>query len=123
EYQKERSMGRSGRSFQLVGQSYGILMQDKELMVLPLISGVIIISVMVSFALVAYGFNAARFERYGPELYLPVFLMYVATYAVGIFFQAAVVAGATERMRGGDPTVSSALAAAARRLSPILLSA
>ena len=29
-------MGRIARSFQLVGQSYRILMQDKELMVLPL---------------------------------------------------------------------------------------
>ena len=34
-------MGRIGRSFQLVGASYRILMQDKELMVLPLMSGVI----------------------------------------------------------------------------------
>lgn len=32
-------MGRIGRSFMLVGESYRILMKDKELMVLPLISG------------------------------------------------------------------------------------
>ena len=43
------------------------------------------------------------------------------TYTIGIFFQAAVIAGATERMRGGDPTVSSALGAASRRLGPILM--
>jgi hypothetical protein len=42
-------MGRIGRSFQLVGQSYRILMQDKELMVLPLISGVVIAAVAISF--------------------------------------------------------------------------
>ena len=36
-------MGRIGRSFKLVGQSYRILMQDKELMVLPLISGVVMV--------------------------------------------------------------------------------
>ena len=113
-------MGRIGRSFQLVGQSYRILMQDKELMILPLISGVIIAAVIVSFAF-GFGLSSARVEEHGPDVYLPVFLMYVATYAIGIFFQAAVVAGATERMRGGDPTVSSALAAAARRMGPILL--
>jgi hypothetical protein len=45
----------------------------------------------------------------------------VTTYTIGIFFQAAVVAGATERMRGGDPTVGSALAAAGRRIGPILM--
>jgi hypothetical protein len=31
------------------------------------------------------------------------------------------VAGATERMRGGDPTLGSALAAAGRRIGPILM--
>ena len=31
-------MGRIALSFQLVGQSYQVLMRDKELMVLPLIS-------------------------------------------------------------------------------------
>lgn len=113
-------MGRIGRSFQLVGQSYRLLMQDKELMVLPLISGAIMVAV-VGAVLFGFGIDTSRIERHGPDVYLPLFLMYVATYAIGIFFQAAVVAGATERMRGGDPTVRSALAAAGRRLGPILM--
>jgi hypothetical protein len=113
-------MGRIGRSFQLVAQSYAILMRDKELMVLPLIAGTIMAAVAASFFF-GFGLDSARVERHGPDIYLPVFLMYVVTYAVGIFFQAAVVAGATERMRGGDPTVGSALAAAYRRLGAIVL--
>jgi hypothetical protein len=113
-------MGRIGRSFALVGQSYRILMQDKELMVLPLISGVIMVAVVAGAAL-GFGVDTAKVERHGPDLYLPLFLMYVVTYSIGIFFQAAVVAGATERMRGGDPTVGSALGAAARRLGAILM--
>jgi len=113
-------MGRIGRSFQLVAQSYRVLMQDKELMILPLISGVVIAVVVVAAAL-GFGLDTSRIERHGADTYLPLFLMYVVTYAIGIFFQAAVVAGATERMRGGDPTVGSALAAAARRAGPILL--
>ncbi len=113
-------MGRTGRSFQLVGQSYRILMQDKELMVLPLISGSIILVVLASFG-VGFGLTTSRVEQHGPDMYLPLFVMYVVTYAIGIFFQAAVIAGATERMRGGDPTVGSALAAAGRRLGAILM--
>ena len=113
-------MGRIGRSFQLVGQSYRILMQDKELMVLPLISGVFIVAAVAAMA-VGFGLTGAHFPRRGPELYLPGFLFYVVTYSIGIFFQAAVVAGATERMRGGDPTVGSALAAAGRRFGPIVM--
>jgi hypothetical protein len=113
-------MGRIGRSFQLVGQSYRILMKDKELMVLPLISGVFILLAVVAMA-VGFGLTASHLPRRGPELYLPGFLFYVVSYSIGIFFQAAVVAGATERMRGGDPTVGSALAAAASRLGPIVM--
>lgn len=113
-------MGRIGRSFQLVGQSYRILMKDKELMVLPLISGVFMVVVVVALAL-GLGVDVSHFERRGVALYLPAFLFYVVTYTIGIFFQAAVVAGATERMRGGDPTVGSALAAAGRRLGPIVM--
>jgi hypothetical protein len=113
-------MGRIGRSFELVGQSYRVLMQDKELMVLPLISGAIMI-VAVSAMALGFGLTGAQFEHRGPALYGPLFLFYVVTYAIGIFFQAAVVAGATERMRGGDPTVGSALGAATRRIGPILM--
>src|SRR3954466_14477287 len=113
-------MGRIRRSFELVRHSYRILMQDKELMILPLISGVIILGAVVGVAL-GFGLDTSRIERHGVDTYVPLFLMYVASYAIGIFFQAAVVAGATERMRGGDPTVRWALAAARRRVLPILM--
>ena len=113
-------MGRIGRSFELVGQSYRVLMQDKELMILPLISGVLIIGVAASF-FVGFDLGPALKAEDKTALSLPIFLMYVATYAIGIFFQAAVVAGATERIRGGDPTLASALGAAARRAFPILM--
>jgi hypothetical protein len=113
-------MGRIARSFQLVGQSYQVLMRDKELMVLPLISGAIMAVVTIVVGL-GFSLDGARVAARGPALYVPVFLMYVVMYSIGIFFQAAVIAGATERMRGGDPTVSSALAAARRRLGPIVM--
>ena len=113
-------MGRIGRSFQLVGQSYRVLMQDKELMLLPLISGAVI-AVAVALIVVGFGVDSLKLQQRGPELYLPVFLLYVITYAIGIFFQAAVIAGATERMRGGDPTIGSALSAAASRIGSIVM--
>ena len=113
-------MGRIGRSFQLVGMSYRILMQDKELMVLPLISGAFIVAALAALSL-GFGVDTSRIDRNSPATYVPLFAMYVVSYAIGIFFQAAVVAGATERMQGGDPTVRSALGAAARRIGPILM--
>src|SRR5262245_26461424 len=114
-------MDRIVRSFQLVGQSYQVLMRDKELMILPLISGGVM-AVVVGIVLLGFSMSGgAAVESPGPALYLPIFVLYILMYAVGIFFQAAVVAGATERMRGGDPTVASAIAAAQRRLGPILM--
>jgi hypothetical protein len=113
-------MGRISRSFQLVGQSYRILMRDKELMVLPVISGTIIVAIMVGIFF-GFGLRVDQVEAHGADTYLPALATYVSVYAVSIFFQAAVIAGATERMRGGDPTVSSALGAAASRLGPILM--
>jgi hypothetical protein len=113
-------MGRIGRSFHLMGQSYRILMQDRELMVLPLISGAIM-AVVITAMVFGFGVNTAEIQRRDPSLYAPLFLIYVVSYSIAIFFQAAVVAGATERIRGGDPTVGSALSAAARRLGPILM--
>lgn len=113
-------MERLARSFQLVGQSYRVLMQDKELMLLPLISGMVMVAVMASFFLI-FGFDEQALRQNRVEAILPVFLFYVVAYAVGIFFQAAVIAGATDRLRGGDPTVGSAFAAAGRRAGAILL--
>jgi hypothetical protein len=112
-------LGRIGRSVQLVGQSYRMPMQDKELMVLPLLSGIVMAAVVAVLVLL-FRLPSLDLERAGPSAYVPLFLIYVATYAIGIFFQAAVIAGATERMRGGDPTVRSALGAAARRAGSIL---
>ena len=107
-------MERISRSFDIVTQSFRILLHDKELMVLPLVSGVINVGVALTFVF-GLGLTPRVVRNGGIETYVPLFLMYVVLYAVGIFFQAAVVAGATERMRGGDPTLGSALGAAARR--------
>jgi hypothetical protein len=112
-------MGRIGRSIALVGQSFRVLMQDKELMVLPLVSGTLCILVVAgSF----FGFGLVGMLTAGDRTmgYVTIFCVSVVTYAIGIFFQAAVVAGATDRMKGGDPTLGSALSAAAAHIGPIL---
>ena len=113
-------MDRIARSFTLVGQSYRVLMQDMELMVLPIISGTIIVALAVSFFF-AFDVQSRLDTPSESLLYFPMFLFYVGAYAIGLYFQAAVIAGATERMRGGDPTVRSALAAAAERSGSILM--
>ena len=114
-------MGRISRSFALTAQSYRILMQDKELMVLPLMSGAIIVTVAASFFFAAGSLTEAAVRERQFVAMIPLFLFYIVMYGIGLFVQAALIAGATERLRGGDPSVGSALAAAARRLGPIVL--
>ena len=76
---------RFARSFELVGQSFRLLMQDKELMVLPLVSGLVTAVVVATF-FVGFGLSFALMAHPQPLIALPIFLMYVATYFVGIFF-------------------------------------
>ena len=109
-------MGRIKRSFQLMGQSYRTLMKDKELLVLPLISGICILIVTASFVIPMGLLGDDALESESELSYLiPLLLFYIVTYTITIFFQAAIIAGANERMSGGDPTLGSALGAAASR--------
>jgi hypothetical protein len=110
---------RISRSFDIMTMSYRILLRDKQLVVLPLFSMAVMALVVASFVY-GLGVSPSRIRTGGIEIYVPLFLFYVVAYAIGIFTQAAVVAGATERIRGGDPTLASALSAAARRAGPIV---
>ena len=113
-------MDRLSRSFALAAQSWRLLMQDTELMLLPLLSG-IAVAVAVGTFVFAIGFDTAAVRQRSPELYAEVFVLYVVLYAIGTFFQCAVVAGAMERLRGGEPTIASALGAAGRRIVSIVM--
>ena len=112
---------RFSRSLELTKQSYRVLMQDKELLLLPLLSALAILLVVGSFVVGALAVNG--FEAPEGEVSSALFglAFYVSSYTIAFFFQAALIAGALERMRGGDPTLGSALGAALRRAGPILL--
>jgi hypothetical protein len=111
-------MGRWARSKQLAQASWAVLRQDKELMVLPLLSGlaslIIAGTFLVPIALSARATDAAGETTLeaGPLQYVLLFVMYVVLAYVAIFFKTALLCGADERLRGGDPTLSTALAGA-----------
>ncbi len=114
-------MGRIGNSIQLMKASWEVLKADKELIALPIISGaasiVVALSFFVPFFLVS-GLDGA--EEAGPVTYLLLFSMYVVLAYVTIFFNAALVHAAHERLSGGDPTIKSALRGARARAGKIL---
>ena len=117
-------MGMFSRSWSLAKASWGVLRQDKELALLPLISFLAWIAVAATFlfpiALVAN--DAAEQDSWtsNPVTWVLAFAFYVAASYVMIFFNAAIVCGADERMRGGDPTLGSAIKGAADRAMVLL---
>jgi uncharacterized protein DUF6159 len=122
-------MNRISRSWRLMKQSFGVLMKDKELMLLPVISSVLILAVLASFIIPmglfggSFGGNegAGGMDENNSVLAVGAFVFYVISYTIGIFFQGAVIAGASQRLAGGDPTVGSSIRAAAKRWPAFLM--
>ncbi len=110
-------MGRISNSWQLAKSSWKVIQADRELLLLPVISGLASAVVGATFLLplVAAGGFAGDTGSY-----VVMFLMYVALAYVTIFFNAALVSAAHERLNGGDPTLSRALAGARARAGKIL---
>jgi len=119
------SMGRFARSWDLTKASYGVVKQDKELLWMPVLA--FFASVVSMMGIVGLGFAAGIFpqvttdEGLRPAGMLLAFVYYVALAFIALFFNAAVVAAATERFNGGDPTVGSALRAAWAKKGKIFL--
>jgi hypothetical protein len=107
------AVGRFARSWDLTKTSWRVLMQDKELLWMPVLS--FLASLMAVAAISGVGFVSgvwpevtAEDGSVRPASALLAFAMYIALAFVALFFNAATVAGASERLAGGDPTVGSA---------------
>ena len=108
--------------------SWRVLMQDRELIVFPVLSGVGVLVAAGAFFLIGSATGTldrlatAEGETAGVgavDIALSLAL-YAAGYFIVIFFNAALVAAALERLRGGDPNVGSGLRAAGAHLPQIL---
>jgi len=112
-------------SWELVKASAAVLQADKELLLFPVISAVLSILVVVTFAVPAM--LAGVFASGFPEAtgipaagYAAVLLFYVVQYFVIFFCNTALVGAALIRLRGGDPTVADGFRIAASRAGDIL---
>ncbi len=112
-------MSKIKNTFSLAGSSWSVLKADKALLVLPLLSGIASIIVALSFLFPLF-LTGGTTEDPTPLTYVVLFAMYIALAFVTIFFNTALVSGAYQRLRGGDPTLASALGGAAAKLGSIL---
>ena len=112
-------MGRIATTIELAKASWNVLKADKELVILPILSGVASIVVALTF-LVPLGFLEGT-ESISTVEYVLLGALYLAMAFVTIFFNTALVHAANERLSGGDPTVGSAIAGAAKHLPQIFV--
>jgi hypothetical protein len=117
---------RMSRSWELVGASWSVLREDKELLVFPLISSLAMVAVLACFALPVLGFGGfdgiarALDGKVSTTQYAVGFLFYVVQYFVAFYFNAALVGAAMIRLNGGNPTVADGLAVASSKFGSIL---
>ena len=113
-----------GHTIDLMKMSWRVLMLDRELILFPIMSVVALVAVAAAVlggGLLSGAFGLAQEGGEGStgDLALGLLLAFVSM-AVVIFFNAALVAAAMERLRGGDPSVTSGLKAASARIPQIL---
>lgn len=119
-------MGRFARSWGLFKTSLSVVRQDKELLWMPVLS--VMASLVAVLAVTGVGLGSGIWpETTNPDgtTNIPgvalAFVLYILLAFVTLFFNAAVVAGATERLKGGDPTMASALGAAWKKAGRLFL--
>lgn len=113
-------MSRFANSWTLAKESWAVLRQDKELAAIPVASAVTCTAIALLFGGAAYfSLDQVANPKPGQDSFQATPLTYVVgivgLFFVGIaaqYFAAVLVAGANERLEGGDPSLGSALAKA-----------
>ena len=108
------------RSFQLVKESFAVLKKDKEIMLFPFISGILtivaFITLIVPFAVLTLGNDISS-----PLFYGLLFIYYLITSFIIIFFNTGLITCAHLRLHGKDPTFKDGLKNAWKHLGNILV--
>src|SRR5215467_5324990 len=125
-------MGRISRSWDLVTESFAILMEDKQLLLFPVLSGIscVIVTVLLGVSELAIFLPSIRAAAITPENFqhtarspefaAAMFVIYLANYFVIVFFNVALVGVANSRLTGGKWTFDQGLQLAWQRKWVIL---
>lgn len=116
-------MGRFARSLTLAKQSWAVLRSNPELSLFPLISGIVSLVVMASFAVPGFFLfqGVERDGQMGPLQYLFMFVFYVVSYFVVIFFNAGMISCAHQTFSGHRATFKDGMNAASQKIGSIFV--
>ena len=117
-------MSRMSNSWSMMKASATVLRLDKELLIFPLLSGLAVLLITVSFAapIVFFGGPEAleALDDPGYLVYSGGFVFYLVLYTVVFFFNTGLVGATLIRLDGGDPTVGDGMSIAIKKLPTIL---
>ena len=114
-------MGRIRNTFELAKLSWGVLKKDRELLAIPVLSflvsaALLIPLVFAAFALASTDSGTTEETTASPAMAIVAIVAALGLSVISVFFNGALVAGAHERLTGGDPTVGSAIRKAFSRI-------
>jgi len=109
------------RSMQIFRESWGVLKQDKELVLFPIISGIVMLILTASFIVpivLLTGIKDGEVQN-NVLYYVFFFIFYLIGYFVVIFFNTGLIACVQIRLSGGDPKFSDGMQYAVGNLGKI----
>lgn len=113
------NVGRIGRGWQLTKLSFSVIRQDKELLLFPLISGIMIIAIAASF--IVPWFMLGTFTGNIDIAFIVFWIVfYFVSFFVSTFFNVALMGCTMKRLDGGDPTFGYGIIFAAERIKYIV---
>lgn len=124
---REVDIGRIAQTWELIGNSFAVLKADRELLWLPVFSGIFCLLISVAI-LGGAGLlflppvdvaAALKHRSLSQGMWMCLFLFYLANYFVIVFFNVALVSAASSRLAGGQATINDGLEVAWQRKSKI----
>ncbi|HLD79789.1 MAG TPA: DUF6159 family protein [Candidatus Nanoarchaeia archaeon] len=107
-------------SWQLVKESFAVLKKDKEIMLFPIVSGILtVIAFLLLF--VPAGILTLGKDLSSPFFYALLFIYYVITSFIVIFFNTGLITCAQMRLNGKDPTFKDGIKHAWKHLGNIFV--
>lgn len=115
-------MNRIRNAWALLRVSWSVLLHDRELLWLPIMN---IAATGTIFTVVALAFGTSLFgdgtmSTMSPSTFFAAAALAALLMSVSMFFEGALVAGAYQRMSGGDPTLRSAMSDSGSRIHALI---
>src|SRR5581483_1988792 len=111
------------RSYAIFVESLRVLAKDKEILIFPFLSGIVTIVAFVTMVFAGISSGLVREFQGGNRVmgYVVLFVWYFVSWFIVLFFNVAVIACASIRLKGGDPTIADGFRASMQHLGRIVV--